>query len=208
MTLDGKIASKTGDSKISDEPDLQEVHHLRNEVDAIMVGINTVLVDDPMLNVRYVKKRKDPIRVIVDSLARIHDDSRIVKTAKDIETYLAITDHVPEERKATLEGFGIHLIVCGTKRGVQLPSLMEKLHDIGIKNLMLEGGSALNWGMISEGLVDEIRLTIAPVIVGGSDATSLISGEGFLEIEDGVKLSLIDVKQNGDFLRVRYKLMN
>lgn len=208
MTLDGKIASKTGDSKISDESDLILVHKLRNEVDAIMIGINTVLVDDPILSVRYVERKRNPIRVIVDSLARTPIDSRIVKSAFEIETYLAISGIVDEERRSLLEGFGMKMIICGDKRGVNLKALLDTLGERGIESLMLEGGSALNWGMLSKGLVDEIRLTIAPIIVGGSDATSLVSGDGFLEIENGVRLKLRDVKKVGDFLRVHYDVKN
>ncbi|MFW9921551.1 MAG: 2,5-diamino-6-(ribosylamino)-4(3H)-pyrimidinone 5'-phosphate reductase [Candidatus Thorarchaeota archaeon] len=206
MTLDGKIASKTGDSKISDEMDLIEVHRLRNEVDAIMVGINTVLIDDPILNVRLVEKKQNPIRVIVDSQARIPNDSQIIKTAKEIDTYLAISNEVEEDRRQKLVSFGVKVIVCGNSGGVDLTELMHNLAELGVRVLMLEGGSVLNWSMLSSGLVDEIRLTIAPTIVGGRKATSLVSGEGFADIESGVKLTLVKLEQRKDFVMVQYKV--
>ncbi len=203
MTLGGKIASTSGDSEISDEADLVAVHELRNEVDAIMVGIETVLIDDPMLDVRLVKKKKDPIRIIADSKARLPLGSRIVKTCHEIKTYVAASDRASRKRVEALENSGVEVILCG-KEEVDLVCLLNELGARGIKTLMLEGGSTLNWGMAELHLIDEIHVTIAPIIVGGSRAKSLVGGEGFSLIQQGLKLKLGDITRHGDYLSLRY----
>lgn len=204
MTLDGKIATKRGDSQISDKDDWTYVHKLRNKVDAIMVGINTVIVDDPMLNVRLAKKIKDPKRIIVDSSGRIPLTSQIVKSAKEIKTYLAVTNSIKEDKISQLESNGLEIVVCGDKKHVDLTILMEKLYEKEVKKVLLEGGSTLNWGMLSAHLVHEVRITIGPHIVGGKDAKTLVDGDGFDTIADGVNLELVDFKRTGNYIRLKY----
>ncbi len=207
MTLGGKIAATSGDSEISDKADLVAVHELRNEVDAIMVGIQTVLVDDPMLNVRYVERKKDPIRVVVDSKARLPLESRIVKTCHQIKTYVAASDRASQKRVRALENKGLEVITCGNNE-VDLVCLLNELGSRGIKTLMLEGGSTLNWGMAELHLIDEIHVTIAPIIVGGTKAKSLVGGEGFSVIQEGLKLKLGDIVRRGDYLSLRYLVVD
>ena len=206
MTLDGKIATKSGDSKISDQVDLEYVHKLRNKVDAIIVGINTVLCDDPMLNVRYVDKIKDPKRIIVDSYAKIPLNSQIVKTAKKIKTYLACTNHANIEDIDKLISSGVNILFCGEDKLVNLEELMKKLYDEGIKKILLEGGSTLNWSMFSHKLVDEVRITIGAKIIGGKNAKTLVDGIGFDRVDDGIKLTLLTIKQNQNYVRLKYKV--
>lgn len=188
MTLDGKIATRTGSSEISGPEDLKRVHQIRKENDAIMVGINTVLVDDPRLTVHKISSTKEdnPIRVVVDSQARTPLDARVMN--EDALTIIAVSKKAPTWKVKNLKE-KVEVIVCGEDK-VDLADLMEKLKIQGVNSLMLEGGAALNFSMLKNGLVDEVRVCIAPMIAGGSEAKTLVDGEGFDFMKDAVKLEL------------------
>lgn len=204
MTLDGKIAAISGDSAISSKEDLERVHRIRKSVDAIMVGINTVLADDPRLSVHKIKtKKKNPLRVVVDSNARTPLDARMFK--EEGRTVVAVSLKADEERVRRLKGRA-EVVVCGSEK-VNLKCLMKKLYKMGVKRLLLEGGGNLNWGMLKEGLIDEVSVAVAPRIVGGKDAVSLVEGEGFLTIKEGVKLRLLAHYPLGDDLILEYKVV-
>jgi 2,5-diamino-6-(ribosylamino)-4(3H)-pyrimidinone 5'-phosphate reductase len=202
MTLDGKMATKTGSSKISGNEDLVRVHELRKEVDAIMVGINTVLVDDPKLTVHKIpgSKHDNPLRVIVDSNARTPESSRALNS--DAPTIIAVTESAPPEKVEALKRM-VEVIEFGQKR-VDLEKLMEYLFKIGIKTLMLEGGSTLNYSMLANGLVSELRICIAPMIAGGKYAKTLADGDGVDNMEDSVKLEFKKSYKLGNDLIVEY----
>ena len=205
MTLDGKIATKTGSSEISGREDLVRVHELRMEVDAIMVGINTVLADDPRLTVHKIPSSKsdNPLRIVVDSRARTPLNFRILNS--DAKTLIAVTQAADPEKVKQLKKL-VDVLVCGDKR-VDLKKLMKHLYEMGIKTLMLEGGSTLNYSMLSEGLVDEVRVCIAPMVVGGKYAKTLADGDGFDEMKDSVKLEFKKSYTLGDDLIVEYKVL-
>ncbi len=187
MTLDGKIATRTGNSEISGAEDLERVHRIRSEVDGIMVGINTVLADDPRLTVHKVKgSGKNPVRIVVDSSLRIPLNARVLNS--EAETVVAVSKKAPLKKRARIEKKA-RVVVCGDEK-VDLKKLMRELHGLGIKKILLEGGGTLNWGMLKNGLVDEARVAIAPTVVGGMDAVTLVEGEGFALIKEGVKLRL------------------
>ena len=189
VTLDGKIATKTGSSEISGEKDLERVHKLRSDMDAIMVGIGTVLVDDPRLTVHKVpaKKEDNPIRVIVDSKARTPLNSRILNA--DAKTIIAVGNNADPFKINNLSDKVDVLVTNGEKGEVNLMELMDYLKNIGVNSLMLEGGATLNFSMFNEGLIDEIRVCVAPMIAGGKFAKTLVDGEGFDKMNDAVKLS-------------------
>lgn len=189
MTLDGKIATKTGSSEISGEKDLERVHKLRSDMDAIMVGIGTVLVDDPRLTVHKVpaKKEDNPIRVIVDSKAKTPLNSRILNA--DAKTIIAVGNNANPFKINNLSDKVDVLVTNGEKGEVNLMELMDYLKNIGVNSLMLEGGATLNFSMFNEGLIDEIRVCVAPMIAGGKFAKTLVDGEGFDKMKDAVKLS-------------------
>jgi 2,5-diamino-6-(ribosylamino)-4(3H)-pyrimidinone 5'-phosphate reductase len=191
MTLDGKIATKTGSSEISGKEDLERVHKLRKEVDGIIVGINTVIIDDPRLTVHKIlsKEEDNPIRVVVDSKARTPINSRILND--DAKTIIAISNNAKnkvesKENCKRLEKVA-NVFYSGDKQ-VDLNDLMKYLYENGIETLMLEGGSTLNFSMIREKLIDEIKIAIAPMVVGGRLAKTLFDGEGFDYMDEAIKL--------------------
>lgn len=206
MTLDGKIATKTGNSEISGKEDLIRVHQLRKEMDAIIVGINTLLADDPRLTVHKIgaKPEYNPIRVVVDSKARTPLNFRILN--KEAPTIIVVTENADPQKVKELEKKA-RVLKCGEDR-VDLKSLMKELSRMGIKTLMLEGGSTMNYSMLENGLVNEVRVCIAPMIAGGVHAKTLVDGEGFEQMSDAVKLKLIKSYSLGPDLIIEYKVIN
>ena len=207
MSLDGKIATYTGDSRMSSPADLRRVHRLRASVDGIMVGMRTLLRDDPKLTVKFAKSRK-PYRIIVDSNARTPLTSYVVRTAKQIPTIVAVTSRAPMNRIEILERKGVKVFVCGKGPLVAVKILLRTLRKLGIRKLLLEGGGVLNWSMLSSGLVDEVSVAITPRILGGEKAVSLVEGKGTPHVREGVKLKLLNTAKYGPDLVVRYKVLS
>jgi 2,5-diamino-6-(ribosylamino)-4(3H)-pyrimidinone 5'-phosphate reductase len=197
MTLDGKIATASGDSRISSNEDRARVHKLRAKSDAIVVGISTILADDPLLTVRFAKG-KNPTRVVVDSQARIPLNSKIIRTGDDVRTIIAVTRNAPKENIQKLRDSGAEVLVTGegsgfsaaVPHGVNLKELFDKLHKLGFKSVLVEGGGELNWSLMQLGLVDQVIVTIAPRVVGGRLATTLFEGDGVSRISEGISLKL------------------
>ncbi len=206
MTLDGKIATKTGSSKISGKKDMIRVHTLRKNMDGIMVGIGTVLADDPKLTVSKIdaKREDNPIRVVVDSQGRTPINSRVLN--EKAPTIIAVSSKYSNTPKIKELAKKADIYVSG-KEHVDLSKLLDYLYSKGIKTLMLEGGSTLNFSMIKEGLIDEIRICIGPMIVGGQYAKTLFDGEGFDYMEDSIKLDLTDIEQLDQDLILTYKVI-
>lgn len=190
MTLDGKIATKTGDSKwITSEMSRQFSHELRGKLDAIMVGINTVLSDDPSLNVRYGKYKNSPIRVIVDSKLRIPENAKVLSPELEHFTIVATTKNCDKEKYKTLSSMeDVKIIVAEEKDGrVDLKDLLQKLMDFDISSILLEGGGILNASMLKEKLVDKFYFFIAPIIIG-QDGKSAIGEMDFLNLKDVIHI--------------------
>ena len=211
MTLDGKIATQTGSSNISGKEDLQRVHELRKECDAIMVGIGTVMADDPRLTVHKIdaKPEDNPVRVVVDSKCRTPIAARI--TNKDARTIIAGAneykyDFKVSDRYETFRKRGVDFFFSGEKR-VDLVALMSYLHEEGIEKLMLEGGATLNFSMIKAGLIDEIRICVAPMVVGGANAKTFFDGDGFDTMDEAIHLELVDSYPLGKDLILTYKVL-
>ena len=161
ITLDGKLATRTGDSKLSSKKDKIRVHKLRSKVDAILIGKNTVEIDDPILSVHHAKK-KNPIRIILDSNATIRTNSKILKTCSRIPTIIAVSKKAPKKNLQKLEKFPVQVIVCGNYT-VNIKKLLGILKRKGIKNILVEGGGTTNWAFVKENLVDEAIITITPL---------------------------------------------
>ena len=193
ISIDGKIATRTRKSNLSSRKDLIRVHNLRKSVDAIIVGKNTIRVDDPLLTVRYVKGN-NPIRVILDSKGSLSTKSNVIKTAKNIPTILVISENAPRNiKKFTTKG--VQVVRCGKKK-IDIKKLLKILGKKGIKKIVVEGGGTTNWYFFKEKLVDEIIVTITPYILGGSTAISLVEGVGFEKISNSFKLKKIEKIQN------------
>jgi len=207
MSLDGKIATYTGDSRMSSPADLRRVHRLRASVDGIMVGMRTLLRDNPKLTVRSAKDRR-PYRIIVDSNAQTPLTSYVVRTAREIPTIVAVTSRAPKNRIEILERRGVKVFVCGEGRLVSVKILLQILRKLGIRKILLEGGGALNWSMLSSGLVDEVSVAITPRILGGEKAVTLVEGKGTPLVKNGVKLKLLNTTKYGPDLVVRYKVLS
>jgi 2,5-diamino-6-(ribosylamino)-4(3H)-pyrimidinone 5'-phosphate reductase len=209
MTVDGKIATSLGDSAISSKEDLLRVHELRASVDGIVVGISTVLADDPRLTVRLAAKqvkRKYPVRIIIDSTGKIPLDSRILRTASKIRTIVAVTELAHTDTISKIKKMGAMVIVSGRQR-VNLKKVLSIVKKMGIKRILVEGGGEINWSLFSLGLVNELIVTIAPKIVGGRQATTLVEGVGYPSVSNGIKLKLKKVQmQNNGELVLYYKL--
>jgi 2,5-diamino-6-(ribosylamino)-4(3H)-pyrimidinone 5'-phosphate reductase len=212
MTLDGKIATASGDSRISSRADLVRVHKLRASVDAIVVGISTILADDPLLTVRFVRG-KNPSRLVVDSRARLPLESRVLRTAGNVRTIVAVTSQAPTDKISKIRATGAEVLVVKEGRsgytaavpgGVDLKELFSLLEkDMGIKKVLVEGGGELNWSLLRLGMVNELIVTVAPIIAGGRLATTLVEGDGFEEISKGIKLKLVRVykrKKTGELV--------
>lgn len=209
MTLDGKIATRKGSSEISGPEDLIRVHKLRKELDSIMVGINTVLKDDPRLTVHKITSHKsdNPLRVIADSRARTPLNYRILN--HEAPTIIAVSQKASKEKIKKLrdKGDNVEVILAGVKR-VDLHLLMDELAQRGIRSLLLEGGSTLNYSMLQEGLVDEVRVCVAPMIAGGVKAKTLVGGGGVNFMKDAFKLELKKNYKLGKDLILEYKVIN
>lgn len=217
MTLDGKIASYTGDSKwITNEASRNHVHELRRKYAGIMVGIQTVLCDNPMLNCR-IDKGVDPVRIILDSALRIPMESNIVKTADRIRTIVAYSSPNDSDmnnpagtelikKKEALESQGIEVIgTCGS-RYVDLKQLMKKLGEMKIDSVLIEGGARVNASALEAGIVNKIYAYMAPKIIMGEGASSPIGGKGIELMSNAIRLKDINVTMmnGGDVLMEGY----
>ena len=225
MTLDGKIASYTGDSKwITNEKSRELVHKLRSEMMGIVAGIGTVKSDDPMLNCRLSSQQttdnrqqtlstvsvRQPIRIIVDTKASIPLESQIVKTAKEYRTILAVGNCqsvVGDLDK--LKSYGVEILSCKEKDShVDINDLMAKLGAIGIDSLLLEGGSCLNAAFLQSNCVDEVYAFIAPKIIGGEHSKSPIGGKGIELMRNAITLKDTEIEQIGSDVLIKCKVWN
>ena len=211
MSLDGKLATVGNDSRISGENDLKRVHQIRKDVDGIMVGIGTILKDDPRLTVHKIdaKMEDNPIRIVVDSNLRIPLNARVLN--KDAKTIIATTLKDTPDKIAKInklkEMENVDVIRTGTEK-VNLKELMEILYKKGIKKILLEGGGTLNWGMFKENLVDEVSVYVAPKIFGGMGAPTYVDGEGFKTVDECVKLELKKYYPLDDGMVLEFKVKN
>ena len=216
MTLDGKIATRTGESKwITGEESRLDVQRERLKHSAIMVGIGTVLADDPMLTCR-LENGRNPIRIICDSKLRIPIDSNIVKTAKEVPTIIVTTnfdkksDHEKNDKRHVLEEMGCRIISTKVNCGhVDLYTLMLKLREMKIDSILVEGGGELNDSLFRHKLVNRVKAYIAPKIFGGKDAKSPVAGWGIPTPDDAYMIENAKIQRIGnDFViegRVAYR---
>lgn len=195
-SLDGKIASRTGDSKwISNDASRQLVHTMRHQHQAIMVGIETVLADNPSLNARLSVPSLQPIRIIVDSQLRIPSEATIVTTTVANRTIILTTELASSQRQSELEAKGIQIFRCGAGPHVDLKRAMQELGKLEISSILLEGGGRLNGAMLEAGLIDHIYLFYAPLFIGGLHAPGALTFNGIASISEAIQLEEMNLQQ-------------
>lgn len=215
MTLDGKIATRTGDSRwISGEASRAYVHRLRAQSDAIVIGIGTVLADDPSLTVRIGNRqgakdaknaRNQPIRIVVDSEGRVPADAKVLNG--EATTVIVTKRSAPEENLDKLWSAGVRILGVRDIDGrIDLGYLLGELGKMGINNVLLEGGGELAASMIASGLVDRGLIFVAPKIAGGRDAKSPVEGEGIELMADALSTSKPRVRRFGDDIALEFDL--
>lgn len=208
MSLDGKIGTITGDSQwITGEKARQYVHRLRDHSDVIMVGIGTVIKDNPRLTTRVEGGGgKDAVRVIVDSTARLPIDARVIDSGTSAKIILAVTDRAPREKCKALENKGVEIMVLPSLQGfVDLIALMKKLAERELATILCEGGGTLNYSLLSRDLVDKLFIFIAPLIIGGRQSPTAFGGSGIETLDRAWSVENIEMKQfDQDLLLIGY----
>ncbi|MEQ2597177.1 bifunctional diaminohydroxyphosphoribosylaminopyrimidine deaminase/5-amino-6-(5-phosphoribosylamino)uracil reductase RibD [[Clostridium] symbiosum] len=202
MTMDGKIAAVTGESKwITGEAARHHVQKLRHRYTAIMAGVGTVISDDPLLTCRGVRGGKNPVRIICDTRLRTPPAARVVATAGQAPTVIATCCDDPERHMVYQEA-GCSILTVREKNGhVDLRALMRKLGKQGIDSILLEGGGTLNWAALESGIVQKTEAYIAPKLLGGETSKTPVEGAGFLSPGDGIVLKNSRIIRLGeDFL--------
>ena len=193
MTLDGKTATGSGDSRwISGPRSRALVHEVRGRMDAILVGIGTALADDPMLDARPPGPRV-PARVILDSSARLPIDGRLAGTAREVPVLVAVTDRAAPGRRVALEALGCELLPFPGDGSVPIVPLLEELGRRGVTNLLVEGGGAVLGAFLDARAVDEVDVFIAPIVEGGSGRFTPARGAGAPSMAEALRLDRHEV---------------
>ena len=197
-TLDGKIATRNGDSKwISGEAARRFVHRLRDQVDGVLVGIGTVLKDDPLLTAR-MKEGREPYRIVLDSRLKIPEEAKVFEHSPS-EVILATTGAAPQGKIERLEKKGVRVLIADSKKGrVDLKSCLSKLGEIGMMNLLVEGGSQVNGSFLDEGLIDKFLLFLSPKLIGDPQALGIFGGRGVSNLRETVALKDIRARKIGE----------
>jgi diaminohydroxyphosphoribosylaminopyrimidine deaminase/5-amino-6-(5-phosphoribosylamino)uracil reductase len=200
-TLDGRLATRTGDSKwISGPASRAFVHQLRHAVDAIMVGVETVKRDDPALTTRMRGKiGKDPRRIILDSRLSIPEDAKILSLDSPADTVIVSGESIPEDKRARIEGPGVKVVPFQiNERGVDLAALVRELGKWGVMHLLIEGGAGVIASAFSARVVDKFLIFLAPKILGGDDGVPVCRGPGPERMSDSIAVHPIDVRRFDD----------
>lgn len=205
VTADGKIAAYTGDAKwITNEKSRAHSHETRKRAAAILVGVNTVIADDPMLDCR-AENPSNPVRVICDSSLRIPLNSKIMLTAKEIETYIATVSDDAEKINA-IQSLGAHIIKTASKDGrVDMEDLMQRLGEKKLDSILAEGGGEIHSSMIKEKLVNKVQIYIAPKIIGG-DGKNAVAPMGVSLVSDALMLKNPVIRRFDDDILIEYEV--
>jgi diaminohydroxyphosphoribosylaminopyrimidine deaminase/5-amino-6-(5-phosphoribosylamino)uracil reductase len=199
MTLDGKIAAFDRSARwITGVEARRQAHRLRSESDAVMVGIGTVLADDPLLTVRLDPPwPREPLRVVVDTRARLPLEARLLGAGTPDRVVVAVGDEAPADRVVRLESVGVTVLPCKSRHGQVDPAdLLSRLFSLDVMGVLLEGGSELNWAFLEAGLVDRVAVFVAPLLIGGAAAPTAAGGHGLL-LRDAVRLEALTARPVG-----------
>ena len=209
MTVDGRIATSTGDSRwISSSESRQHVQNLRGRVDGILVGINTVLQDDPMLNARPAdpaRVKRLATRIVLDSRLRIPLDSKLVQTCKEFPVHVFTKDEFEPGRKQELVSLGCEVSMVDPTAGEPLCQMLNRLADEGMTNVLVEGGASVLGSFFEADLVDEVQLFVGPSVVGDSAAPGPVNGPALSRLADAKSLELVETDRIGNDLRAIYR---
>jgi diaminohydroxyphosphoribosylaminopyrimidine deaminase/5-amino-6-(5-phosphoribosylamino)uracil reductase len=197
-TLDGKIATREGESKwISGETSRRFVHRMRDQVDGVVVGIGTVLKDDPQLTAR-MKNGRDPYRIVLDSRLRIPEDARVIGDSPP-KTIIATTEGADKDKIERLEEKGVRVLIFDSKQGrVDLKKCVDKLGEMGMMGLLVEGGSRINGSFLDEGLIDKILFFLSPKLIGDGKALGIFGGSGKATLKEAIPLNEVRLRRMGE----------
>ena len=215
MTLDGKIATKTGQSKwITGEKARQDLHHIRRQVDAILIGIGTILSDNPDLSARgpnpqsRLRSGRQPVRVVLDSRLRIPLSARLLRWVVEQPTIVCTTSRASAEKIRQVEQKGGQVWILPLRSGhVSLPAVLKRLGQEGLLSVLIEGGATLNASALRDKVVDRVRLYLAPKLLGGQDAKGFIGGSSPKRIQAAWEIGEMSVKSLGVDLCISGKLI-
>jgi diaminohydroxyphosphoribosylaminopyrimidine deaminase/5-amino-6-(5-phosphoribosylamino)uracil reductase len=208
MSLDGRVASPTGDSRwISSAESRELVHRWREECDAVAVGIGTALADDPLLTARLEESSRQPARVVFDSQARLPIGSALANSIDEAPLIVICAPEAPSARREALETAGAEVIVMpGRTPGDRLEAALVELGRREIQDLLVEGGPTLAGTLFDAGEIDQMRLFVAPVLVGAAHARAVLEGEGVARIADGTRPLATSFEQVGEDILIRARL--
>jgi diaminohydroxyphosphoribosylaminopyrimidine deaminase / 5-amino-6-(5-phosphoribosylamino)uracil reductase len=207
LTLDGRTATAAGESKwISSAASRLLVHRWRSEADAVAVGIGTVLADDPLLTAREVDAPRQPVRIVFDSHARLPTDSRLVRTIEEAPLVVVSSDEAPGDRRAALREAGADVLSYPGDGQARIASALDELGRRRLSSLLLEGGAGLAGSFLDAGEVDELRLFIAPIVLGGSGSRPLAGGRGADSLAEAQRALAVESEPSGDDLLIRARL--
>jgi diaminohydroxyphosphoribosylaminopyrimidine deaminase / 5-amino-6-(5-phosphoribosylamino)uracil reductase len=208
MTLDGRVASPTGDSRWISNPESRElVHRWRAGCDAVAVGIGTALADDPLLTTRLEGDARQPTRVVFDSGAQLPLDSALVSSVDEAPLIVICAPEAASARRDGLERAGAEVIAApGRTAGARLAAALDELGRREIQDMLVEGGPMLAGSLFDAGEIDELRLFMAPILVGAADARAVLEGEGVARIADGVRPLATEYESVGEDLLIRARL--
>lgn len=203
MTLDGKIATVTNASRwITGEPSRNLVHRMRQQLSAVMVGVDTVLYDDPLLNIRLKGSWKNPLKVIADTQGRIPLESKVLINDPQL-TIVATTRLADPEKLKNIERAGAQVLICPVKdHKADLRFVMKSLGTMGIDSVMIEGGSTLAFSVLQERLVDKVVSFMAPKILGGASAPTAVGGSGIASMDKAINLVNLRTRKVGNDLMI------
>ena len=202
ISIDGKIATRTGESKLSSNLDYIRLHKLRSKVDGILIGKNTVVQDNPLLTVRHTNG-KNPVRIILDSKGSISPKSKILQTSNEVPTIIAVSKKITKSNLEKLRKFPVDIIITG-ENSVNIKSLLKKLSNKKIRTILVEGGGTINWEFIKQNIFDELIITLSPFLIGGNNAISFVQGNGFDKITKSPNLRLKSIKRLKNHLVLNY----
>lgn len=204
MTLDGKIATHTGHSKwVTGEAAREDVHRIRHEVDGILVGVGTVIADNPSLTTRLAEgEGKNPVRIIMDSSLRTRENANVLNV-EEAKTILVCSEDADQEKIAAFENKGVHVLpVRSENKGLDIDEMLEKLYQLGITDILVEGGSTVNASFLQSGAINKYIIYVAPKVLGGRLSLTPIGGHSAVLMDEAFDVEFDSFEKVGQDLRI------